>query len=167
MEVCYNYNSHNSHNSIYPSYEGCVDREYKEYRPYNMCNLPKDLNIIGMYKLKKTKIDVKNAPWANFKNVVQQCERVSNRDKGFSILSDRKNVISYLKNTKFCKLKIETGECCRDVCNFAHSVRDIIFPICAFENSCSKKDTCMFRHLDETIEDYKRRINFVIPTNIS
>jgi hypothetical protein len=147
----------------------------------NVCS--HEYNIIGHYKLNKIKKTGTPAPWIHFKNdwVEETCttntpsssdsdndnEKLSNRDKGFSILSNRKNVITYLKNTKFCKLLIEQGKCSREVCNFAHSIEDIVFPVCAFEDGCTKKETCHFRHPTENIDDYKTRIRFTIPRNIT
>uniref|UniRef100_A0A6C0KEU2 C3H1-type domain-containing protein n=1 Tax=viral metagenome TaxID=1070528 RepID=A0A6C0KEU2_9ZZZZ len=134
--------------------------------PFCHLNCDNEFNILGFYKL--TPKEPKFAPWANFKNVYRekQEEKISNRDKGFSILSSRKNVVTYLKNTKFCNLLINQGKCTRETCNFAHSSRDINFPLCAFGEECTKQDSCQFRHPDETIESYKDRINFTIPPNI-
>ena len=135
-----------------------------------------DLNIIGFYRLTRTpKIEPKLAPWASFKNVerciqiVESCKEIdedrTQRDKGFSILSKRKNVVTYLKKTKFCRLLIEQGKCNREICNFAHTVKEISFPYCVFADDC-KKDGCKFRHPTETIDDYKDRIQFSVPSNI-
>jgi hypothetical protein len=134
-----------------------------------------DLNIIGIYKL-KIKRDVKEAPWSNFKFatpvpivtapapiIPSQCPTTFDRDIGFSLLSNRENVTRYLKKTKFCQIMIDKGECHREVCNFAHSVNEIVFPDCAFKENCKKQDRCLFKHPHETIEEYKSRIHFTVP----
>ena len=145
--------------------------QWKETPPptYEKVNLD-ELNIIGFYRLVRTqKVEAKIAPWANFKNVEienKNYEEKMNRDKGFFILSNRKNVVTYLKKTKFCKLLIEQGRCNREICNFAHTVKEIVFPFCAFGNECSKKQDCSFRHPNESIDSYKNRIQFTIPPNI-
>ena len=167
----------------------CCEYEWKEHSPFQYEKVNVDeLNIIGFYRLARTqKVEPKIAPWANFKNDVEykveckaeckveckaECktdkneEEKMNRDKGFFILSNRKNVVTYLKKTKFCKLLIEQGRCNREVCNFAHTVKEIVFPFCAFGNECSKKQDCAFRHPNESIEGYKNRIQFTIPPNI-
>lgn len=97
-----------------------------------------------------------------------KCEKYEEktRDNGFSILSNRENVVKYLKKTKFCQIMISKGECKRQVCYFAHSLSEIIFPECAFGMNCKKQDQCTFKHPHENNDDYKSRIQFTIPPNI-
>lgn len=139
-------------------------------------NYDPSLNIIGSYKLTKCKC----VPWSfvsngNSSNVSnssndrpndQEVSRSNQRDDGFSLLSNRENVVQYLKKTKFCKILIDKGVCNRDVCNFAHSMSEMVFPNCAFNLNCHKKDKCMFKHPHETLIEYKDRIQFKIPPNI-
>ena len=147
----------------------------------------KDLNIVGIFKIhsplvKKiyskqqdypTKLDC-STTFDCSKNL--ECSKklecsttfdcpTKNRNDGFNILSDRNNVSSHLRKTKFCKIKITTGYCTRAVCNFAHNMSEYHFAECAFKNNC-KKEGCVFKHPQETIEEYKERINFKIPLNI-
>ncbi len=89
------------------------------------------------------------------------------RDIGFVILSNRESVSNHLKKTKFCQVLINRGYCGRTVCNFAHSMDEIVFPECAFRDDCRKKRLCTFKHPFETIDEYKDRIHFDIPVNIS
>ena len=152
----------------------------------------KDYNIIGIYKLSKCKLETKEAPWAHFKNETTTSDdetevltlneeeprsptnqtflntlcNEKTRDNGFSILSNRDNVVKYLKKTKFCQIMISKGECKRQVCYFAHSLSEIIFPECAFGMNCKKQDQCTFKHPHENNEDYKSRIDFTVPPNI-
>ena len=130
--------------------------EYYNYNPYDTYD--PSLNIIGSYKLNKHHSSSKN----------EEDEDVSpnKRDIGFYLLSNRENVVQYLKKTKFCKILIERGVCTREVCNFAHSMSEMVFPNCAFNLNCHKKDKCMFKHPHETIDEYKERIQFKIPPNI-
>ena len=151
------------------------------------------MNIIGIYKLAKKIVEIKEAPWAHFKNRIfhdnsnhnnhnnnnhnnnNHYEKLNDanpndiidRDTGFSLLSNRENVTRYLKKTKFCQVLINKGECKREICNFAHSIREIVFPDCAFSENCKKKDKCAFKHPHETEDDYKFRIGFTIPHNIA
>jgi hypothetical protein len=129
-------------------------------------NYDPSLNIIGSYKLAKCKC----APWSNSNNSnnsnEQEVSRPNQRDDGFSLLSNRENVVQYLKKTKFCKILIDKGVCGREVCNFAHSMSEMVFPNCAFNLNCHKKDRCMFKHPHETLVEYKTRIQFKIPPNI-
>jgi hypothetical protein len=99
-------------------------------------------------------------------NFVNMLGNEKTRDNGFSILSNRDNVVKYLKKTKFCQIMIAKGECKRQVCYFAHSLSEIIFPECAFGMNCKKQDQCTFKHPHENNEDYKSRIQFTVPPNI-
>ena len=88
------------------------------------------------------------------------------RDLGFVMLSNPEKVSSHLKKTKFCQVLIDRGQCNRTVCNFAHSVSEIVFPECAFRDDCRKKRSCKFKHPCESNEEYKIRIQFCVPNNI-
>lgn len=129
----------------------------------------KDLNIIGIFKIHSPFVN--RFDKINFKKIekIEKIEKMEcpskNRNEGFNILSDRNNVSSHLRKTKFCKIKITTGYCTRAVCNFAHNMCEYHFAECAFKNNC-KKEGCVFKHPEETIEEYKDRINFKIPLNI-
>lgn len=120
------------------------------------------LNIIGSYKLSKCNC-ISPIPSVVLNN---QDDRPNQRDDGFCLLSNRENVVQYLKKTKFCKILIDKGVCNREVCNFAHSMSEMVFPNCAFNLNCHKKDKCMFKHPHETLNEYKDRIHFKIPPNI-
>ena len=150
---------------------------------YNHNNYDPSLNIIGSYKLRyivpwsfvgnggnsngKPNHEVCNTCNSNVSNTSNDGPRPNQRDDGFSLLSNRENVVQYLKKTKFCKILIDKGVCGRDVCNFAHSMSEMVFPNCAFNLNCHKKDKCMFKHPHETLVEYKERIQFKIPPNIS
>ena len=133
---------------------------------YNHNDYDPSLNIIGSYKLTTCNC----VPWSFVSNVcnnkINEVSRIHQRDDGFSLLSNRENVVQYLKKTKFCKILIDKGACNRDVCNFAHSMSEMVFPNCAFHLNCHKKDKCMFKHPHETLTEYKDRIQFKIPPNI-
>jgi len=134
----------------------------------------KDLNIIGIFKvhslLGKTKHDCSKK--IDYKTILSEkldckrdCVSTKSRNEGFNILSDRNNVSTHLRKTKFCKIKITTGCCTRSVCNFAHNMNEYHFAECAFKINC-KKEGCCFKHPNETVDEYKNRINFKIPLNI-
>jgi hypothetical protein len=127
-------------------------------------NYDPSLNIIGSYKLSKCNCI---SPLSSVVKITQDdINRPNQRDDGFCLLSNRENVVQYLKKTKFCKILIDKGVCGREVCNFAHSMSEMVFPNCAFNLNCHKKDRCMFKHPHESVSEYKDRIQFKIPPNI-
>lgn len=69
------------------------------------------------------------------------------------------------KKTKFCLNMIDSGKCSRKSCLFAHNLKELNFPDCRFSDKCKKKN-CMYKHPCETIEEFKKRIDFKIPNNI-
>jgi len=110
-------------------------------------------NIIGIFSLKNLK---------NNREYIKDIKDIKEdyRGKGFEILSSKKEISNQLKKTKFCDIKLKYGNCNRKVCNFAHSIDEIVFPKCAFGENCRKKILCQFLHPLENEEEYKRRINF-------
>lgn len=150
-----------------------------------------ELNIIGCFKLNtfhfeeefnisnisNIDVDINEVIGENYKNSdnihLNEIENTENekdnrreRDVGFSLLSNRDQVTQYLKKTKFCQIMIEKGHCHREICNFAHSMDEFVFPDCAFKENCRKKLVCTFKHPHETIESYKKRTGFIVPKNI-
>jgi hypothetical protein len=87
------------------------------------------------------------------------------RNDSYSMLSDKTYVLNHLKKTRFCQNMIDKGRCRRENCNFAHKISEFSFPLCVFKDKCVKKD-CTFLHPTESVEKYKNRINFTVPTNI-
>ena len=125
-----------------------------------------DLNIIGIYFLKGKREEEKEyRDDKNDKNVRDVREDV--RNTGFSILSNKKEISNQLRKSKFCEIQIKYGTCNRKLCNFAHSLDELVFPRCAFGENCKKKSFCMFLHPTEEIREYKERIHFFVPENIS
>lgn len=120
-----------------------------------------NLNII-LCDLKKTKykkcISIDNIS-------IDNSNDIKKRNEGFYILANKLNISNHLKKTKFCSIFIQEGKCNRKVCNFAHSIEEFNFPSCAFADNCKVKN-CKFKHNNETIENYKSRINFKLPQNI-
>jgi len=86
------------------------------------------------------------------------------RNKGFEILSNKKEISNQLKKSKFCDIKIKYGHCYRKLCNFAHFIDELVFPKCAFGDNCKKQKFCTFLHPNEPLEKYKVRINFTEPS---
>jgi len=68
-----------------------------------------------------------------------------------------------LFKTKPCVAMCETGECKRLKCNFAHSAEELRHPLCAFGQLCNKFG-CGFIHPFETVDTYRQRIGFVMPS---
>lgn len=146
----YNYNSYNSYNNYDHKHENENESKWEHHDNYNNCNdelNPHNHNTIN--------------------NTINNTNDTVIRDTGFSLLSNRENVTRYLKKTKFCQVLINKGECKREVCNFAHSIHEIVFPDCAFSENCKKKEKCAFKHPHETEDGYKFRIGFTIPRNIA
>jgi hypothetical protein len=103
----------------------------------------------------------------------ENCEKIKvvyqdpKRTAAYSLLTGNTD-ISHLKKTKFCQniiLKGGKGGCDRKFCNFAHSVKELVFPQCVFGAGC-KKESCKFLHQWETLDSYKKRINFQVPKNV-
>ena len=127
-----------------------------------------ELNIIGCFKLNENeKRDCCRYEYEHDHiDSDNDNDNRHERDIGFSLLSNRDQVTQYLKKTKFCQIMIEKGFCHREVCNFAHSMKEFVFPDCAFKENCRKKTTCGFKHPNETLDSYKARIRFIVPKNI-
>jgi hypothetical protein len=119
--------------------------------------LLKEFNIIGVYKTDTSRINIKTFD-TNY--------REKRRNDGFYALSNKKEISRHLTKSKFCEIKIKTGSCFRRSCNFAHSMYEISFPECAFKEECKKKNTCVFKHPHETLDEYKNRIYFSVPPNM-
>lgn len=124
-----------------------------------------DLNIIGIYFLKGNE-EVKEENGKSMEKKEEDHEKEDIRNIGFSILSNKKEISSQLRKSKFCEIQIKYGVCNRKLCNFAHSLKELIFPRCAFGENCKKKNLCMFLHPMEEIGEYKERIHFFVPENI-
>ena len=82
--------------------------------------------------------------------------------------NDRNNVVK----TRPCRNIIENGECTRNACMFAHSENEIEIPICTYGDNCFRKTTetlrdgqtiCKFKHPEETLIDYYKKLGFSIP----
>lgn len=58
------------------------------------------------------------------------------------------------KNTRLCNFG---SNCKRKECSFAHSVEEFTPVECRFDERCRTKDTCKFKHRDETKEAFIRR----------
>lgn len=56
-----------------------------------------------------------------------------------------------------------SANCTKQKCKFAHSIEELRSPECAFGETCHKKE-CGFKHPQETVENYRQRIGFVMPT---
>lgn len=70
--------------------------------------------------------------------------------------------------TKPCPIQINEGVCKNEGCNYAHSMDELKHVECNFGVDCNKKDTlCNFKHPDETVEEFRKRIDFVEPIFIS
>ena len=57
-----------------------------------------------------------------------------------------------LKKTKLCRSVIMGCECkfgARGKCNYAHSVEELVIPMCVFGQHCHCKRTCSFPHTEE------------------
>jgi hypothetical protein len=74
-----------------------------------------------------------------------------------------KKVEPDLKCTRLCK-KVLRGETCTITsCNFAHTRDEYRYPLCMNGDRCYKKTTCVFKHPDESEDDFNIRRNFEFP----
>lgn len=104
------------------------------------------------------------------------------RTTAFTKIENKEDVFKSLSCTRACKNVLkrqesgEYGVCYRNVCTFAHSLDELKDPMCGFDASCrfrygrtqrdrtvDSKGTCMFRHRDETREDWLKRTNRNLP----
>ncbi len=138
-----------------------------------MYNLPQKESIKDAKDTKDVKeIKKVESPWKDFivvlpksKNNKEDKDNVlkeSKRNDGFFILSNKIHISRHLKKTKFCNIFLQEGVCNRKICNFAHSIEEYNFPNCAFNENCKVKN-CKFKHPYETLEEFKKRINFQTP----
>ena len=153
---------------IYKLAKKVVDMKVKEapWANFKNKNMPEYRDYVSYYKNyvdneSDSKLDCDHCDHCD------HCNDTIIRNTGFSLLSNRENVTRYLKKTKFCQVLINKGECKREVCNFAHSINEIVFPDCAFGENCKKKEKCACKHPHETEDSYKFRIGFTIPHNIA
>ena len=67
--------------------------------------------------------------------------------------------------TRFYKSKPCTTKTKHDLasCGYAHNEYELIHPKCISYEECYNKK-CAFMHADETIEEFRNRTNFVMPT---
>jgi hypothetical protein len=66
--------------------------------------------------------------------------------------------------TRPCPVQLSEGSCTNTNCTYAHSLEELKHTECNFGNKCTKKDTnCTFKHPDESVENFRKRINFVEP----
>ena len=68
-----------------------------------------------------------------------------------------------LKCTQLCKKVLRGDNCTIKSCNFAHTRDEYIYPLCMNGDRCYKKTTCMFKHPDESEDDFNIRRNFEFP----
>jgi len=134
-----------------------MNKSSLEENIFDDLELLKEFNIIGVYKTDTSRVNI---------NTFHNNYREKRRNDGFHALSNKKEISRHLTKSKFCEIKIKTGSCFRRSCNFAHSMYEISFPECAFKEECKKKNTCVFKHPHETLDDYKIRIYFSVPPNM-
>lgn len=103
------------------------------------------------------------------------------RIKALSKMENKEEMDKNLTGTKACKNieRTSTGEfgvCYREICTFAHSLEELNDPMCGFDSVCrhrlgkvqrdstvDKTLKCMYRHTDETREEWVNRTGCVIP----
>jgi hypothetical protein len=113
--------------------------------------------------------NTKQDNWIQPKHVKNNLVR--NRNKAFNVLSDKSNLKNKLYRTKYCK----SGKDCKlPNCNYAHNEKELIKLFCAFGNECkfvtynnnyvfknkSKTQICNFQHINETDENFNKRIKY-------
>lgn len=54
-----------------------------------------------------------------------------------------------LEKTKLCNSIIKGEKCKHRKCRYAHSVDELVIPMCFFGKGCRKKDTCKFPHTEK------------------
>lgn len=70
---------------------------------------------------------------------------------------------SFIK-TRPCPSQLGSGSCVNKSCTYAHSMEELKHMECNFGDKCTKKDTtCNFKHPAESVEEFRKRINFTEP----
>lgn len=65
--------------------------------------------------------------------------------------------------SKPCTAMCETGVCHRTLCPMAHSIEELRTPVCAYGVEC-EDPKCDCIHPTETVDSYRARIGFVMPS---
>lgn len=60
--------------------------------------------------------------------------------------------------TTLCDNVTESSPCTRSSCPFAHSLDELILPMCLYNDNCSKKEVCKNHHPSQDIAESARRI---------
>jgi len=113
--------------------------------------------------------------WNKLENNVRQFEKASNvncverdeRDERDEHLKKPRAERPEHKSTtnirtRWCANMIATGKCYNKKCSFAHNESEYVFSTCHNGNYCRKK-TCMFKHDNETVDEFKIRTKFTVP----
>jgi hypothetical protein len=118
--------------------------------------------------------DLTDVPKKQFSNSRTSC---------FYTLADKNILSATLTRTKPCRLVLKKpnsehfGICTREECSFAHSQEELELPVCMFGENCrivhGKRDkntneiipnsSCIFKHPFETVNEWMKRTNTVIP----
>jgi hypothetical protein len=104
------------------------------------------------------------------------------RSRAFTKMEDKETVAKTLTCTRACNNvkrdspDKEFGVCHRENCSFAHCLGELNDPMCGFDSTCrfrwgkpqrdgtvNAKAKCMFRHSDETREDWIKRTGRTLP----
>lgn len=104
------------------------------------------------------------------------------RSRAFAKMEDKETVAKTLTCTRACNNvkrdspDKEFGVCYRENCSFAHCLGELNDPMCGFDSTCrfrwgkpqrdgpvNAKAKCMFRHSDETREDWIKRTGRTLP----
>ena len=60
-------------------------------------------------------------------------------------------------NTKLCNTVKNGKTSCTVGCLYAHSLEDLVLLDCGFDADCNKKEFCLFKHSEETRDEYLNR----------
>jgi hypothetical protein len=115
-------------------------------------------------------------------NRKQDFKNQNPRSQVFTKMEDKKIISNSLTCTRVCNnvkrdsVTKKFGICYREVCSFAHCLDELNDPMCGFDSTCRFRwgktqcdgsidaDTkCMFRHSDETRDDWTKRTHRILP----
>jgi hypothetical protein len=77
------------------------------------------------------------------------------------LAAEREVIATSIKKTKFCRRWLGSGCCKVASCGFAHSFDEMGF--CLFGEACKYRDTCTFRHPNESQQVYCQRVGVTLP----
>ena len=72
-------------------------------------------------------------------------------------------IYEHLKYTRPCDAALRNEPCYTSTCTFAHSLEELRLPTCINGDNCIYQKSCKNKHLFESDDEYKKRVNYITP----